>query len=128
MRMGPFKLVVHFDGHATNEDITFWVLFIFCLLALLASSFYFWVYPRLCPPAPPPGVPDTVRERIVSFMFETSATLRHHEDQCAICLDEFVEGTSLLSLPPCGHTFHSDCIGEYMSGATICPKCRENIT
>lgn len=47
---------------------------------------------------------------------------------CTICLEEFTSGATVLGLP-CGHCFHQQCIGMWLtSGGTIahhcCPICR----
>ena len=46
--------------------------------------------------------------------------------KCPICLEVMLHPTySPLMLVPCGHTFCSRCLGQYMkAGAPICPLCR----
>lgn len=41
---------------------------------------------------------------------------------CSICLGEYEEGEKLIKLP-CGHIFHTDCIGSWTSNHTRCPLC-----
>lgn len=49
-------------------------------------------------------------------------------NECAICLEAFVSGTLLLGLP-CGHSFHQQCIGMWITSGNsmahhCCPSCR----
>lgn len=44
-------------------------------------------------------------------------------DKCAICLDEQSECDSILL--PCGHRFHTHCIGNWVKRAATCPTCRQ---
>ncbi|KAJ4728695.1 RING-H2 finger protein [Melia azedarach] len=74
------------------------------------------------------AVHPIVREQIGQFSFESSSTLRYQEEMCVLCQIEFVHGTSIASLPSCGHSFHSACIGDYMLYAAHCPLCREFIS
>jgi len=46
---------------------------------------------------------------------------------CSICLEEFEIGEKLLSLP-CGHYFHSHCIGPWLTERQpTCPLCKANV-
>ncbi|KAG6502495.1 RING finger protein 44-like [Zingiber officinale] len=45
------------------------------------------------------------------------------ETSCAICIDDF-EATSVLSVMPCGHSFHSACLDEWLVRSNACPLCR----
>lgn len=48
-------------------------------------------------------------------------------EYCVICMDgdaeEEVDGRTL----GCGHTFHTDCIDQWLRHNGICPECREPI-
>ena len=46
---------------------------------------------------------------------------------CAICLAPFDIGEQLRFLP-CQHSFHSDCIDQWLRGHRTCPMCRIDIT
>ncbi|KAE8768918.1 ring-H2 zinc finger protein [Hordeum vulgare] len=44
--------------------------------------------------------------------------------ECVVCLSEFEDGDQLRLLPNCSHTFHPDCIREWLAGHVTCPVCR----
>nr|POF11807.1 ring-h2 finger protein atl54 [Quercus suber] len=47
---------------------------------------------------------------------------------CPVCLEEFVEGKSLVKLPTCLHAFHSACIQTWLTqNHASCPVCRLHI-
>ena len=43
--------------------------------------------------------------------------------QCSICTDLF-EDDGAISALPCGHTFHENCINQWLNSANTCPSCR----
>ena len=46
------------------------------------------------------------------------------ECQCQICLQDFVDGDSLRTLP-CNHFFHTDCVDAWLKQkSSSCPTCR----
>ena len=46
------------------------------------------------------------------------------QDECTICLDEFVQGDRVRKLP-CGHVFHSTCIARWLiERNAVCPLCK----
>lgn len=49
-------------------------------------------------------------------------------DNCAICLEDFVESVK-VKLLACGHGFHPKCIAPWISERSdTCPVCRETVT
>ncbi|KAG6591965.1 RING-H2 finger protein ATL77, partial [Cucurbita argyrosperma subsp. argyrosperma] len=52
---------------------------------------------------------------------------RRSEEECAICLEEFMAGENCQALPECNHFFHSDCIDVWFSKKFTCPICRHCI-
>ena len=48
------------------------------------------------------------------------------EYQCSICLDRLFTADKEVSVTPCGHSFHKDCISDLVKGYDKkCPICRE---
>ena len=45
---------------------------------------------------------------------------------CAVCLEEFGEGTEVTSMPCC-HLFHHGCIVPWLKSHNSCPMCRYEI-
>ncbi|XVE55334.1 hypothetical protein DITRI_Ditri03aG0150400 [Diplodiscus trichospermus] len=43
--------------------------------------------------------------------------------ECSICLDEFLEGEEVASMP-CGHVYHDGCIVKWLETSHLCPLCR----
>jgi len=46
--------------------------------------------------------------------------------ECSICMDEAEVGSSVTILP-CSHWFHFDCINAWLSEHDTCPHCRQGI-
>ncbi|KAK4544530.1 hypothetical protein LTR36_004102 [Oleoguttula mirabilis] len=46
--------------------------------------------------------------------------------ECTICMDEVLIGNSVTVLP-CSHWFHDDCITAWLSEHDTCPHCRQGI-
>lgn len=50
-----------------------------------------------------------------------------HNDACAVCLDDFEEGSRIKVLP-CGHGFHGPCIDPWLDDRSdLCPICKASI-
>ncbi|XWS17042.1 hypothetical protein CRYUN_Cryun33cG0033800 [Craigia yunnanensis] len=48
------------------------------------------------------------------------------QDECAICLERFKAGETLVH-PPCAHRFHSRCLVPWLENNAHCPCCRMGI-
>ncbi|KAK3026567.1 hypothetical protein RJ639_041153 [Escallonia herrerae] len=46
--------------------------------------------------------------------------------ECAVCLDQFRDGESLVHMP-CAHRFHSKCLVPWLENNAHCPCCRMGI-
>lgn len=47
-------------------------------------------------------------------------------EQCVICRVEFEEGESLVALP-CKHSYHSECINQWLQLNKVCPMCSAEV-
>lgn len=47
--------------------------------------------------------------------------------RCSVCLGDYKSDERLQRIPPCGHTFHVDCIDHWLSTNTTCPLCRVSL-
>ena len=48
------------------------------------------------------------------------------DNNCSICLENFVENKSIICLTPCSHIFHFDCLikwSENVENSFKCPNC-----
>lgn len=52
---------------------------------------------------------------------------RSDSNACSICLDDYQEGDQLRILP-CMHTFHTDCIDNWLPRNSSCPVCKMSIS
>ena len=47
---------------------------------------------------------------------------------CAICLEDFQQGSEVVVLPCRNHTFHLVCIEKWLKVNSVCPECRFTVT
>ncbi|KAJ5084754.1 hypothetical protein NUU61_009333 [Penicillium alfredii] len=54
--------------------------------------------------------------------------LSHTQTTCAICLDDYVTGSSTVRELPCGHIFDPGCIDPFlMENSSLCPLCKKSV-
>ncbi|KAJ5503534.1 hypothetical protein N7463_006408 [Penicillium fimorum] len=54
--------------------------------------------------------------------------LSYTQTTCAICLDDFVAGSSTVRELPCGHIFDSACIDPFLTqNCCLCPLCKKTV-
>ncbi|KAK4862660.1 hypothetical protein LT330_002793 [Penicillium expansum] len=54
--------------------------------------------------------------------------LSHTQTTCAICLDDFVVGSSTVRELPCGHIFDAACIDPFLiQNCCLCPLCKKSV-
>lgn len=49
------------------------------------------------------------------------------EETCMVCLSNFSKDELLRELP-CQHTFHVNCIDEWLARSNLCPICKQSVT
>ena len=69
---------------------------------------------------------------VVSNKIVISEEHRNREDkslpQCYVCLESFEPDQTVQQMKTsCGHLFHRDCIGQWLSNGDNCPTCRSSI-
>eukprot|EP01084_Bolivina_argentea_P046876 86345_1 len=86
------------------------------------------------------GTPNRVIHQLQTQIFDTndsnnindieSANNNNNNNNrlnCAICLAQFENGEELRVLP-CQHSFHTECIDQWLRGHRTCPMCRIDVT
>lgn len=48
----------------------------------------------------------------------------HHQSRCSICLEDYKAGERVRTVP-CLHSFHSNCIDQWLSERALCPICKQ---
>lgn len=81
---------------------------------------------EILPPAVAPPIRAVgKRRRPISSQ---NLTLTFSQHTCAICLDDFVAGSSLIRELPCTHIFHPECIDTFLArDGSTCPVCKHSV-
>jgi len=70
-------------------------------------------------------------DRIKSFVKKLEATdaivSTSTENECVICLINYIEGDVIRELDACKHFYHKDCIDKWLVQKANCPMCRTAI-
>lgn len=48
------------------------------------------------------------------------------DDKCAICLGDYEQDEEVKNMP-CGHQFHSECLGRWLKINRTCPICKQSL-
>ena len=49
-------------------------------------------------------------------------------ESCSICLTPYEKGDDAVCRLPCGHVYHTDCIGMWLKEKKHCCICRAEVT
>ncbi|CAN8316406.1 unnamed protein product [Cochlearia groenlandica] len=106
----------------------FSLFFLRCLVNKLFSA---WTlqqtpYSDLIHVTTPPentGLDPFIVRSFPAFLY-SSATMKNHGMECAICLSEFSDEDTVRLITVCGHVFHSSCIDLWFELHKTCPFCR----
>jgi len=66
---------------------------------------------------------SSLQAYLTSRELEGSERSEESSDPCSICLENFVPNGLTIKLH-CNHTFHSQCITEWLQNDLTCPNCR----
>mmetsp|Transcript_69891 Transcript_69891/g.198065 ORF Transcript_69891/g.198065 Transcript_69891/m.198065 type:complete len:286 (-) Transcript_69891:223-1080(-) len=82
-------------------------------------------------PRSPTAAPEDLIERLATVPFDAGRFVDDgapgsHPAACPVCLEAFSAERS-ISGTPCGHCFHTDCLGGWLRVARTCPLCREDL-
>lgn len=82
-------------------------------------------------PQPAPTTTTTTHQHQRQQSIPTSwseSRLRHSQTTCAICLDDYEPGFSIVREMPCGHIFDTDCIDTFLTqNSSLCPLCKKSV-
>ena len=72
-----------------------------------------------------------IADNSVCHTFCSSGTLKEAErvrdGSCVICLENFKDGDALRVLR-CVHSFHRDCVDQWLESSRVCPICKQDVT
>jgi E3 ubiquitin-protein ligase RNF115/126 len=74
------------------------------------------------PPAQPTDIDNLPRKKVDEEMLGAE-----HKAECSICMDEVNIGEEVTVLP-CKHWFHHQCVSAWLGEHDTCPHCRKSIS
>uniref|UniRef100_A0A3Q7J6F3 RING-type E3 ubiquitin transferase n=1 Tax=Solanum lycopersicum TaxID=4081 RepID=A0A3Q7J6F3_SOLLC len=66
---------------------------------------------------------EIIFARMNRVMYQLTEISTSDEDTCSICLDYYSDG-QIIGSTDCHHTFHFDCINQWLMQVNSCPICR----
>lgn len=66
-------------------------------------------------------------EQIDSLPLELVVDKEEEGSTCNICLEDVQIGDEIRKLPNCSHTFHKQCIDQWLSQVASCPVCKREL-
>jgi len=71
--------------------------------------------------------PQPLDQKIIESFVRIPAREEHTRENCPICQDSYALGQE-LSILPCRHVFHTDCVNNWFKEKSNCPCCRTNLS
>jgi hypothetical protein len=69
--------------------------------------------------------PGSIRSKRSSLAGSVDTTATNYQPNCHICLVRFEHRLSIIRELPCGHIFHPECVGEFLTeNSSLCPMCK----
>lgn len=76
--------------------------------------------------APLPRIDPTKHLKVVTLDADAMKVGGDSQSVCSICVEEMQAGDKIYSLP-CVHTFHMECLGQWLQRKGECPECRQPV-
>ncbi|KAI5082913.1 hypothetical protein GOP47_0002656 [Adiantum capillus-veneris] len=73
------------------------------------------------------GLSKSFRQRLPIVPFDEKFLSTSQDTQCTVCLGDYQEGEKIQKLPACNHSFHVQCIDEWLTKNVTCPICRTSV-
>lgn len=73
------------------------------------------------------GLSKSFRQTLPIIPFDKKFADMREDTQCAVCLGDYQLNEKLQQLPVCKHSFHVNCIDEWLAKNTTCPMCRTSL-
>ncbi|KAG2388736.1 hypothetical protein C9374_000175 [Naegleria lovaniensis] len=69
------------------------------------------------------GVNKGLLWQFPTFIHDGTKSMNEENNSCVCCMEEYNKGDQLRRLT-CFHTFHKDCIDQWLEGSHTCPICK----
>uniref|UniRef100_J3MZJ2 RING-type domain-containing protein n=2 Tax=Oryza brachyantha TaxID=4533 RepID=J3MZJ2_ORYBR len=73
------------------------------------------------------GLSADILASLPSLTFKAKGAQDGNSEQCVICRVEFEDGESLIALP-CKHSYHPECINQWLQINKVCPMCSSEVS
>jgi hypothetical protein len=77
-------------------------------------------------PSYPPPLSSPISETHTATTILTQKGQLYSQPTCAICLDDYASGETVVRELPCRHIFHPECIDSFLrENSSLCPLCKK---
>ncbi|KAK0585719.1 hypothetical protein LWI29_032975 [Acer saccharum] len=118
--------------------------FILALLAVITipALIYALFFAVKCPPWPSrrrspsrssdpepiiAAVKPDEKETVSGLKYRKESHLKDIGSECPVCLSVFSDGEDIKQLSACKHSFHANCIDQWLNSHSNCPICRADV-